>query len=169
MKTLEWIESSGGPLLLASELVATKWLGTESSEHSSDLTDYQRACDIIDAIDVVELGHIQAVVLGDEPDRTAFLESPGSPDLFILRWRWAESEESLLHALRSELDQLPFKQSGTFSTIAGEHLLFDSAYAGEEIGESLRVSLNADKYILETALFQPNKNTCAMVHRLRQT
>jgi hypothetical protein len=110
---------------------------------------------------------VQAVVLGDEPDRTALFED--SSDILILRWRWAESEESLLLALHSDLSRLSFARSGKFSTIAGEHLLFDSAYAGVDIAKSLGVRLNASEYTLETIKFNPSKHVCAIIHRLRPT
>jgi len=106
----------------------------------------------------------QAVVLGDEPDRTAILLEDGNT--LILRWRWAESEAELLSAMRDGLKDVRFTESGRFSTKAGRHLLFDSACAGSEIAQSVAVELDANEFFLETAYFDPTKSLCAVIHRL---
>lgn len=165
MNKLEWIESGGGPLLLAAKSVVAEWQGNRPSKNVPDLTDYQRACAVQDEIDAIAIGQVQAVVLGDEPDRTAVLLS--GADLLILRWRWAESEESLVSALIPEVDRLQFNRSGAFFTVTGEHLLFDSAYAGSEIEESLSVNLDAQEFILETTVFAPSASVNMLIHRLR--
>jgi hypothetical protein len=159
-----WIESGGGPLLFVARSLANKWLGTGPSTNGE--TDYQRACAVDDEIGTIALDDAEAVVLGDEPDRTTLI-SVSAGELLIVRWRWAESEEFLLRSVISEASNLPFIQSGHFSTVAGEHLLFDSACPGTEVGQSLMVSINATQFILETAAFEPSKDMFALVHRLR--
>jgi hypothetical protein len=162
---LEWIESGGGPLILASKAMAEEWRGTDGSAGSNEMTDYQRACAVHDEIDVIPLGAGQVIVLGDEPDRTALFRRGG--DVFIVRWRWADSEESLLVSLYDDLEQLEFPRSGDFSTIGGEHILFDSACPLSDVSESLHVDLDGGVFSLGTNVFAPRKDVCAVIHRLR--
>lgn len=165
MNNLNWMESGGGPLLLAATPLLAHWSGTAPSERTAGETDYQRACAVGNEIDTIDLGDAQAVVLGDEPNRTVmFLRAS---DLLLVRWRWANSEEELLAALRDALDQLSFISAGTFLTVPGEHLLFDSAFSGTEVAESSSVILEASDYAIDTATFEPSSSTSALIHRLR--
>lgn len=163
---LEWIESGGGPLLFAPRSVVAQWHGNTPSTPGA-VTDYQRACAVTDEIDVIYIGASQALVLGDEPDRTSLIaRSPNS--VLILRWRWAKSEQSLLSALNpGEIDRLSSKEDGAFNALADEYLLFDSAYSGAEITRALRVSMVGGVYSFDTFEFRPDADTCALVHRLR--
>lgn len=166
MKGLKWIESGGGPLVLVAKPLISEWLGTKGSKDADSLTDYQRACSVGEEIGTTSLCGSEVLVLGDEPDRTALIGiSP--KELLIVRWRWAESEESLVSGLIAEVDRLPFAQSGAFSTIAGEHLLFDSACSGADTEQSLSTVMEATECIVETASFEPDKSMFALVHRLR--
>lgn len=166
MKNLEWIESGGGPLLLASETLVAQWRGVESVDDLDRQTDYERACAVHDEIGTIALGGGQAVVFGDEPDRTAMFVH--GHDLIVVRWRWANSEDELVSALMGFIDRLDFCHSGIFSTVAGSHRLFDSACSGDDIAQSTRVVLEAGDYELEIAHFAPADSMNALVHRLRR-
>jgi len=164
---IEWIESGGGPLLLAPRSSIKSWSGTLPTELQGNLTDYARACAVRDELGVITIGAKQALVLGDEPDRTALiLQRTG--ELLILRWRWADSEESLLSAVLSSpgLSGMHFSPAGTLTALAEEYLLFDSACSGSAVTHSLSVELDAGTFTLGTAIFEPNKNTCALIHRM---
>lgn len=163
---VEWIESGGGPLLFAPSSVVPLWRGTEPSKPSG-ITDYQRACAVRDEIGVVRIGAVEALALGDEPDRTTLIG--GAPSsVLIVRWRWAKSEESLLSALNvEEIERLPSSNENVFETLAGEYLLFDSAYSGAEIVHALRVQMKAGPCCFDTLDHRPNADTCALIHRLR--
>jgi hypothetical protein len=109
---LQWIESAGGPLLFASRAVIESWHGIRASAGS--VTDYERTCAVTEEIGVIQIGSAQALVLGDEPDRCA-LVSRSPTYILMVRWRWAESEESLLAALDLErIERLPWKNQGFF-------------------------------------------------------
>lgn len=161
-----WIESGGGPLVLASASLVEHWRGTNASSVSPSLTDYQRACLIDDEVGVVPLRDAEILVLGDEPDRTTLLLE--GADLYIVRWRWADTEEQLMSAYDSQRARLSFEKSGVFRTIAGEHCLFDSACAGPGLIESLRTSLASIEYEVCTAHLAPSRSVSAVVHRLRE-
>lgn len=165
MKTLKWIESAGGPLVVMAESEAVNWKGLGPSTSVPSTTDYDRACDVHDEIGIISLGVALVIVLGDEPDRTAVL--PSDDAIFILRWRWALSEQSLLFGLFPEIDRLKFDETEVYSATPGRHLLFDSACDGSEPVDCLSVVLDATQYVIGTALFEPDTSTCVLVHRLR--
>jgi hypothetical protein len=165
VEKIKWIESGGGPLLLAATPLVKIWSGVQPSGTEEASTDYARACSIDDEIGTIAIGSGQGVVLGDEPDRTAIFSKDSK--ILVLRWRWAESESHLLSKLFEEMYLISFKPSGVFTTTPGEHWLFDSAFSGSEVHEHLAVTLDAHRNCLETALFQPDEETCALVHRIR--
>lgn len=165
MNQIQWIESDGGPLLLASKRAVQEWTGVHAANNINGVTDYERACAVQEEIDVIPIRSMWGVVLGDEPDRTGLFQ--GLSDLLLVRWRWAESEDSLLSVVRLAIDRLQFVASGIFTTQPGEHVLFDSACSASEIVKSINFILTSNKYYLETALLQPDKNICALIHRLR--
>lgn len=163
---VKWIESGGGPLLFACRASLRYWSGA-SAIGTTGVADYNRACAVRDEIDVIDINVAQALVLGDEPDRTALVAlSPTS--VMMLRWRAAESESALLSALNSvEIDQLPTTGSGGwFKAVAGEYLLFDSAWGGNEVVDALRIEMLGGVYRFDTVNFKPNRFTHALVHRL---
>jgi len=69
---------------------------------------------------------------------------------------------------QDHIERLAFRSSGTFSTVSGAHRLFDSAYAGGDIAQSISVVLQADEYDLETAQLAPTDSVNAVIHRLRR-
>ena len=167
--TTDWIESLGGPLLLAPRSSLKDWLGGYGSKLPGLQTDYARACSIDAGIGKLAIGTRLALVLGDEPDRTALLPGTTSLEALIVRWRWASSEDSLLSRLMAACADgaLSFAPACELVTTGEEYVLFDSAYSGAKMQRSLSVPLNAGRYAIESALFKPDDETCALVHRLR--
>lgn len=171
IESARWIESGGGPLILLHAARMSHWSGTKLSGYDSGTTDYARACAISDDLGLLAIESGDALVLGDEPDRTAVIARGEA--VFIVRWRWAPSEDALLSALLSELDALPFIESGVFLTRPGMHVLFDSASTGAEIEAScaevsaaLVVHLETTRVSLASVDFQPTRDIYALVHRL---
>ncbi|WP_349657228.1 Imm21 family immunity protein [Xanthomonas sp. 10-10] len=168
MTHLQWIESGGGPLVLLHATSLSDWSGTGPSLSHSGTTDYARACMIDDELGLVEAASGYALVLGDEPDRTSLIERDAA--VFIVRWRWAPSEDALLSALYSALPTLEFAVAGIFSTRPGAHVLFDSAAPGAHVdadrSDALGISLAVPRLSLASAAFQPSSKICALIHRL---
>jgi hypothetical protein len=163
----EWIESGGGPLLFAPQRALADWHGNRQMKDWAGLTDYSRACAVKDEVGVITIGASQALVLGDEPDRTSLIVYSSS-DLVICRWRWADSEASLLESLDTAgVRQLPFTPKGCFDALSDQYHLFDSAYSGDEVPRSLIATLDARSYLFDSIDFRPSKNICALVHRIR--
>jgi len=166
---VNWIESGGGPLLFAPRSSIKDWFGAATSKVAGSQTDYARACSIEAEIGIISIGNRSAVVLGDEPDRTALVPGRSAAEVLMVRWRWAESEESLLSGLLAEhaADALSFVPAGRLATSAEEYLLFDAACSGAQIDKYLSASLQAGSYAIETATFKPDRATFALVHRLK--
>lgn len=161
----DWIESTGGPLVLVAASACAEWTGVGPSTVERGTTDYARSCAVDDEIGVLSLGKVQALVIGDEPDSTALLPAEGA--LFVLRWKWAPSEEALVSALVGALEHLPFEECGSFRTEPGRHVLFDSACPGAHPDAMIGVDLGAAEYVLGTASFQPSPDIGVLIHRLR--
>ena len=167
MKRAEWIESGGGPLLFAPRSIVAEWRGSDPGAAQGQPTDYERACAVGEEIAAILVGGVQALILGDEPDRTTLISRSPS-NVLILRWRWARSEESLLSSLNlEEVDRLPTKHERTFEALTDEYLLFDSANSGTAIARALSVNMTAGTCSFDALDFQPDASIFAMIHRLR--
>lgn len=94
---VEWMESSGGPLIVVSDAALPSWCGSDSAEPEAD---YDRACDIDDRIGLIPVGGEAALVHAGDPASTAFLPERG---LFV-RWCAAESEAELLESVGKALE-----------------------------------------------------------------
>lgn len=166
---VEWIESAGGPLLLAPRSSLKDWHGAGDSGCSATLSDYARACGIEDEVGVISVGNQSALVLGDEPDRTALIPVQATSEVLIVRWRWAASEDSLLSGVlvAHTAHALPFATAAQLPTSSGEYVLFDSACSGSQVDRHLSVPLKAGNYLVETTSFSPDRETFAVIHRLR--
>jgi hypothetical protein len=177
----QWIASEGGPLLLlpadllplwegvappAAErvIVATfRALGPEASA-----TDYERACDVADALGLLDIGPGQGLVLGDEPAQTAWW--PLAAGGLLVRWHYATSEAAVLAALR-ETPPTVFGPPACVLTVGPTPLiLFDAALPGSEAlrGEHLRLALPPGAYTVATADYRPDRALSLTVHRLLQ-
>ncbi|MBF6164921.1 hypothetical protein IU486_09065 [Streptomyces gardneri] len=96
----EWVESAGGPLLIAPESEFGHWGGASGRDGPVETCgDYGRACSVEGYIGLVRIGSQQALVLADEPDRTTYLPA----ERMFLRWAGADSEEELVAAARQAL------------------------------------------------------------------
>jgi hypothetical protein len=168
----DWIESTGGPLLLAPRLVLAGWGGVDLSVEDSTTDDYCRACScpLENEIGTIAIKSKFAVVVGGEPNMTALLKGASGGDLFLLRWRWAESERSLLSAVLvgNALLSLSYVCSDSIDINAEEYWLFDSAVAGSAVNDYRQVSMDKGRYFIETASFKPSDELYVLIHRLRR-
>ena len=132
------------------------WNGSAGGINPRGASDYVRACAVSDEIDVIFVNDTPALVLGDEPDRTALVVR--SPlDVIFIRWRWAVSEESMISALEAvDLRDLALS-NGIFRAISDNYELFDSAYSGSSVIKSLSAQLKDRTYSIESAESRPDK------------
>jgi hypothetical protein len=99
---LRWIESSGGPLILAEAEVALSWMGVDRRTGDSK-SDYDRSTEVDDYLGLMRIPSGDVLVLGDEPSRTSVL-SVSRQDAVIIRWRWAESERTVFDSIQEVID-----------------------------------------------------------------
>lgn len=168
-----WIDSSGGPLLLLPAGLLESWQGIDAPEgrviHTESqwdpdgpATDYDRACDVEGYLGKIDVGGGHALVLGDEPMATTFLETDEGG--ILVRWFQADSEEELLTAVRN-LDSPPETEEADFlQWTEGPLLLFDSACPGAEVEEDrLVVDLPPGTYLVDAGRVELNETTAAVL------
>lgn len=166
---LKWINSAGGPLILMEKNLLIKWNGiNELKTNSNQQTDYERACEVEDYVGLIDLDSEKALVLGDMPMETTWLQADEN-DGIIVCWNYADSRE-LVHGI---LETISFNQNWedtkiemTFKT--SEIILFDSAFSHDFFieEESLKLNLNPGKYIIQTHFYEPDPKTSLVLHRI---
>ncbi|MEU0008249.1 Imm21 family immunity protein [Streptomyces sp. NPDC006314] len=132
-----WVESMGGPLIVAPVSALASWGGcTESGLMVGDAIapdDYDRACAVDDLAGVIPIDENgrQALVLADEPATSCYL--PGHRA--FLRWLAAETEAGLRAAADAVLADpaTVWDECGTWVS-DGPAVLMDSAEAGSDLG-----------------------------------
>ena len=141
---MKWIESSGGPLILCSSKNITYWGGAGRSSDAFQ-SDYQLACAVNKYIGVVSIGSGEALVLGDEPNLTSFIECrPGYYLLarIIYADKYPRVSEIIEISKNTEFDQSAFH----FEMDYNEAVLFDAT----EIGDELFSIARSDEYIISS-------------------
>jgi len=185
---LKWITSAGGPLVLLDEELATYWTGAGDDDSSSLCdgetdtngrkenaskapTDYERACSVTDYVGLLAVGPGQCVILGEEPMPTAWWPELDSGAGIIIRWRWAQDEQSALAAVRNSLRGNWSEGGPLFRVLSGSLVLFDSACPGVDIdctrsGCLLTIALGKGHYEIRTLFCEPDDQTAMILHRL---
>ncbi len=160
---LTWIESAGGPLILLEEQLLSHW-------HGIDTDDYDRACGIDDYLGLLDVGSGRALVLGEEPMRTAWQPLSGPAEGMLVRWQWADDDESVVEAI-AELSKVSWEATGiVFDLTDNSLVLFDAACPGDDpdcntTGCKLNIVLKEKRYLIETAHHTPDENTALFLHR----
>lgn len=162
----QWIQSDGGPLVLMEKGSLNLWGGSLGTDNSSAITDYDKACLINDYLGQLEVGSYSALVLNDEPLRTAYWKINSEKVVFI-RWRWANNEKDIIESLPEALGRDDWEQSEIQISFSTEDLiLFDASYSAEEIEIFLDLNLSRGTYYTQTLLFEPNGETSVILHLL---
>ncbi|WP_394846644.1 immunity 21 family protein [Pendulispora brunnea] len=165
MNTMKWVDSNGGPLVFMPMEVIATWGGIRRKGDRS--TDYERACAVKDEIGIIpsDVENANIVVLGDEPNRTAWFSKSSA----LVRWIWADNETALLGAL-SILDKASFVDTQLAVTVrgSGQWCLFDSAEAGSQVrGASDLVVLARGNYRIFSCQIDIGSSARILVHRFR--
>jgi hypothetical protein len=127
-----WVESAGGPLLVAPASELAHWGGSTDDDGPVETWgDYGRACSVQGYIGLVDVGSQQALVLGDEPASTTYL----ADERLFLRWAAADSEAELIAAAKRALqDHVQWDDDEDLIWDVREPVvLFDSAWPGAEV------------------------------------
>ena len=154
--SLTWLETQGGPFIVVPRTALSHWSGTEG--------DYDRACEVMDLVGVLELPDgAEALVLGYEPLSTAYLPE----HRVLVRWCYAESEEGVAEIILAGIPTAEWDEGPVLST-TGELVMFDAAYFGTEVGtltDSTVLELGAGRYRVDSASIEPDQLTSFRVHR----
>jgi hypothetical protein len=185
-KSLKWVVSGGGPLLLLEKSLIIEWKGVELTdeddnndslhagaytEGADELDDYERACKVNGYIGIISVGLGVGLVLGDAPLPTTWQPYQNGDGGLIIRWEYASDESSVIRSL-SQLSNGSFVAEGfNFEVFSGNLLLFDTAYSGEDLDclekeDILEVQLSKGIYNVETASYKPDVETSLILHRL---
>lgn len=156
---MEWVESGGGPLLVAPISQLPHWGGALNDDGSPD--DYSRACAIEGYIGLVAVGARQALVLGDEPATTTYLPE----DRLFLRWSAADSETELVTAARRLVHTAAWEEHLAW-TVDGPVALFDSASPGAtpEPGNHLIIDLPPSRYQVKATHMETPRTQMTLIN-----
>lgn len=150
-RSLNYIETEGGPFILLPLELKKSWNGT-GDEDEGIPSDYEKATQLVTKIGVLELGGGEALVLGD-PEVTAYwaLDDGG---VFIQRII-GDDDDVVASVVDQALEgkdwtRLPFN----FNSGKGKLALFDAAYSYQDSDEDerLKISLSPGTYQVEKCL-----------------
>ncbi len=157
----EWLETSGGPVVVVPASRRSSWRGAGSA-------DYRDACAVERYAGVMHRSSGSVLVLGDEPLRTATLVRRDG--VAILRWIFAPDEETLVDAaLHLDVARAPVAERIGFTPSESSLVLFDAADAGAAADA---LELHAPEGAIEviTHVIQDDARQVAFVlHRFART
>ena len=166
-KVLTWIDSAGGTLILLEESLLKHWRGFDLANDPNYITDYDRACEIDEYVGTIPVDSEYGLVFGEVPHSTAWLNLSGKNDGIIVRWEFGENESEVIEAL-SNLPDVEWEDTGVEIEFSDDKLiLFDSAFDGTQIDESLEIKMPEGKYKVQTFHYAPNKQTSLILHRFQ--
>lgn len=138
-----WVESEGGPLLVAPESELAHWCGSTGDGGSAEAWgDYDRACSVQGYVGLVNVGGQQALVLGDEPATTTYL----ADERLFVRWVAANSEAELIEAAQRALrDGIQWDEDEDLMWVIREPVvLFESWLSGTEMEPDNHLVINIE-------------------------
>lgn len=129
-----WLNSTGGPLIFAETAIAKHWRGISgnSSWVSAGTTDYDRACQTSEYLEVLNCDGGEVLVLGDEPLQSTVLQGPNAQP-FIVRWIYSSGSLNL-EKFSNTRNFIELAPKTRFRVSTRELLLFDSSENLEEMG-----------------------------------
>ncbi|WP_329309667.1 Imm21 family immunity protein [Streptomyces sp. NBC_01262] len=159
-----WVTSAGGPLILIPQSVCHHWGGAPRT-YPDDEGDYGRACEVDGYVGLIDVGGVQALVLGDMPARTTFLPQHN----VLVREIAGDEDDANLSALVADLLPRVEWESGPTWTINEPVVLFDSVYESTEIAteEHLRIDLQTGEYLIEAGYIDVPSEYLILVRLLR--
>jgi Immunity protein 21 len=154
---MNWIQTTGGPLVLLPQIGQEAWGGAEGVA-----SDYDKACRVSDYLGVVDFRGQLALVLGDEPHQATILACIG--EQLIVRWVYAQNANAIVERVCAGRWGLPVEVLA-WSAQESDFVLRDSALPGRVLGTQLEVSLPTGNYCIETYAIK-EAEVSAIIHRL---
>lgn len=186
---LHWVSSDGAPLLLLPGEHLSSWGGVEPPADGQPIkaifrwghldnvtTDYDRACDVEGYLGMLEIGTGHGLVLGDEPDTTAWQSFVASEDEdvnaggILIRCEYTNSDNDA--DIIAAVEQVPataWVDDGLVLSVGHEPLyLLDAAYDASMLdgNDHLTIHLPAGTYSIATAKYEQIDHMRLRLHRL---
>ncbi|WP_347554685.1 Imm21 family immunity protein [Robbsia sp. KACC 23696] len=155
-----WLNSSGGPLVMMEERKAHLWTGVNGTT-----ADYEVACQSDDYASQILSHGANVLILGDEPLQT--MVAIGSGVQLLVRWKWADSDADV----RSAIEQLDLSAASPIETLAinwpSESLvIFDSADTFNPAA-NLKFSASVGMNAVSTFIHEPTPRLSLLIHAVR--
>jgi len=164
LRSVIWVESKGGPLILLEEDVVPYWRDYLPVSDSS-LTYYERACEVSDYLGSIGVGSRSGLVFGEQPYSTTWLQASEWDYGIIVRWVYAENEAAVIQVL-TQLSNRNWQRTDVVLEVTNEKLLlFDAAVPGDDIETFIPVQIPKGSYVAETLHYEANKDTSLTLHR----
>lgn len=166
---MDWIYSSGGPLILMDKNSLHDWGGClklgGSTADKEYKTDYERACAIDDYLGVISVNGSDALVVNDEPLQTTIWHQ--DEIAFLVRWEWAADEGDVEHLLKElgNASLISLSSPKIFRANSSDFILFDSACLGEDSVEKLDLKLTKSLYEVTTMRYQHGTKISLILHK----
>lgn len=158
-----WLESTGGPFIMANEEDAKNWHGTNSSLFPDYFSDYEAACACDSYVEKLISNDYSFIIFNDEPYRTSIIVRQDG--FFVVRWRWSDSDKEIKPILNKNLAIDFIGDEIMFSVKTGNVVLFDSSLDGGELTDKIDFSISAGVYRMTSAFYEPDYKTSFLVHR----
>jgi hypothetical protein len=165
---LQWLNSSGGPLLLLAQNLLEHWEGIDApsggrvvearSRWSPDqpVTDYDRACDVTDPIANIDVGPGRGVVIAGDPDPITVVAKASG--VRLVRWRLADSENQLVRHVEQPRTDSGEGWVAWIDVAPGPLVLFDAACPGPEVEDDrLIIALHPGQYVANAEELRPEE------------
>jgi len=145
----EWIDTAGGPFLLASATDCFSWNGVFS--------DYWSACEeVSDRVGVFKKKNREFIVFADEPLSASIVCC--DIGILLLRWWGGEDAFDVFASLKFiDFEKLPVLEITNVNLEAGRYFLFDSALNGNT-QKRHEIVLTRSVAFAKTYKYNPNKD-----------
>jgi len=156
-KYSEWIDSAGGPLLLASVVDCPYWNGV--------LSDYWSACEEIkDYVGVFKKNKRKFIVFAGEPLSANIICS--DIGVLFLRWEWGDEDKfNVFESIKSiNIKKLEIIEEVDVSIKSGKYFLFDSALHGNTQEEKYEVIIEKNVATAKTYQYRPNEEYSFLIN-----
>jgi hypothetical protein len=154
---MEWIKSNGGPLLLIEKSYAPLWGGIDFSSGAEEtaaqfgITDYDRACRRKTFLTCLKVAGHDAAVLGMPFFTAVWQRNPD--DVWIIAVQYRDPDVDI-HNLMGRMESkglLDPSETDVITLDGGDIMVFDSAYPGSEVPESITLRVSPGRYGIEAA------------------
>lgn len=169
--SFKWINSGGGPYILATRSSALAWLGTQglsAGDESRYENDYQRACEGKDYASKIEGKLSDCLVIGDLPDPLTIMPT-SECEALVVKCLYTDTDEQVQAALK-DVDTDSFEDFPFQIEVAEPVLfLFDSAWRLADIEDNyLELNLQTGRYAVSMLNYEPNERVSLNLIRLKK-